>query len=140
MANVLYPLGAKAILDADIDFLVDDIRFALIDTAQETYNAADQFVSNWTAGGIIARMAASLGTKVTNGPAGTTPGTFDAADPTINSVTGATVEAVGLYKYNASDAAAPLIAWIDSSPSIAFTPNGSNVTIQIDALGIFSIA
>lgn len=134
MANVLYPLGAKAILDGTIAHLTDDIRFALIDTGAETYNAADQFVSNWTAGGIIARMAAGLASKTTTG------GTFDAADPTINSVTGATVEAVGLYKYNASDAAAPLIAWIDSSPSIAFTPNGSNVTIQIDPSGIYSIA
>lgn len=133
MANALYSLGKKAILDGTIAFLTDDIRFALIDTGQETFNDADQFVSNWTAGGIVARMAAGLATKTT------TAGTFDAADPTINSVTGATVEAVGLYKYNASDAAAPLIAWIDSSPSIAFTPNGSNVTLQLDPSGIFSI-
>jgi len=138
MANQLYPLGAKAILDGQINFLTDDIRFALIDTGVETYNAADQFMSSVTSP--VARMAASLGTKATNGPAGVTPGTFDAADPTINSVTGSTVEAVILYKYNASDAAAPLICWIDSSPSIAFTPNGSNVTLTIDPAGIFSIA
>jgi hypothetical protein len=137
MANTLYPLGAKAILDASINFLSDDIRFALIDTGVETYNAADQFMSSVTSP--VARMAASVGTKVTNGPAGTTPGTFDCADPTINSVSGSTVEAVILYKYNASDAAAALICWIDSSPSIAFTPNGSNVTLTIDSLGVFSI-
>jgi hypothetical protein len=79
-------------------------------------------------------MAATLPATVS-----TTAGTFDAGDPTINSVTGSTVEAVVLYAYNASDAAARLIAWIDSTPSIAFTPNGSNVTLQLDALGIFSI-
>src|SRR5580765_6805693 len=131
MANVLYSLGKKAILDGTVAFLTDDIRMALIDTGVETFNDADQFMSNITSP--VARMSAGLGTKTT------TAGTFDAADPTINSVTGSTVEAVVLYKFNASDAAAALIAWIDSSPSIAFTPNGSNVTLTLDALGIFSI-
>lgn len=133
MANVLYSLGKKAILDAAIgSFLTADIRFALVDTGVETFNDADQFMSNITSP--VARMAATLPATVT-----TTAGTFDAGDPTINSVTGATVEAVVLYAYNASDAAARLIAWIDSSPSIAFTPNGSNVTLQLDPAGIFSI-
>ena len=131
MANALYSLGKKAILDGTIAFLTDDIRFALIDTGVETFNDADQYMSSITSP--VARMSAGLGTKTT------TAGTFDAADPTINSVTGATVEAVVLYKYNASDAAAPLIAWIDSSPAIAFTPNGSNVTLTLDPAGIFSI-
>lgn len=131
MANALYSLGKKAILDGTVAFLTDDIRMALIDTGVETFNDADQFMSNITSP--VARMAAGLTSKTT------TAGTFDAADPTINSVTGSTVEAVLLYKYNASDAAAPVIAWIDSSPSIAFTPNGSNVTLTLDPAGIFSI-
>jgi hypothetical protein len=135
MANVMYPLCAKGILDGTFgNMATADIRFMLVDTGVETYNAADQFVSNITSP--VARMAASLGTKTTNVP---TNGTLDAVDPTINSVTGSTVEAVVLYLYNASDAAAPLMVWIDSTPSIAFTPNGSNVTIAIDAAGIFSI-
>jgi hypothetical protein len=132
MANALYSLGKKAILDAVIgSFLTADIRFLLVDTGVETFNDADQFVSNITSP--VARMTATLSTPTT------TSGTFDAVDPTINSVTGSTVEAVVLYAYNASDAAARLIAWIDSSPSIAFTPNGSNVTLQLDPAGIFSI-
>ena len=131
MANALYSLGKKAILDGTILFPSDDIRFALVDTGVETFNDADQFMSNITSP--VARMSAGLGSKTT------TAGTFDAADPTINSVTGATVEAVVLYKYNAADTAAPLIAWIDSSPAIAFTPNGSNVTLTLDPAGIFSI-
>lgn len=131
MANALYNTAKKKILDADIDFLVDDIRFALIDTGVETFNGADEFMNVITS--TVARMAATLSTPTT------TAGTFDAVDPTINAVTGSTVEAVVLYKYNASDASAPVIAWIDSSPSIAFTPNGSNVTLTLDGSGIFSI-
>jgi hypothetical protein len=133
VANVLYPKGKKKILDADVDFLVDDIRFLLQDQNDDPYDAANEFVSDLVAGSIVARMAAGLGTKTT------TDGTFDAADPTINAVTGDPIEAVILYKYNASDAAAPLLAYIDASPAISFTPNGSNVTLQLDALGIFSI-
>jgi hypothetical protein len=131
MANALYSLGKKAILDGTVAFLTDDIRFALVDTGVETFNDADQFMSQITSP--VARMAAGLASKTT------TAGTFDAADPTINSVSGATVESVVLYKYNASDAAAPLLAWIDSSPTIAFTPNGSNVTLTLDPAGVFSI-
>lgn len=131
MANALYSLGKKAMLDGDVAFDTDDVRLMLIDTGVETFNDADQFVSSITSP--VARMAAGLASKTT------TAGTFDAADPTINTVTGSTVEAVVLYIFNASDAAARLIAWIDSSPSIAFTPNGSNVTLTLDALGIFSI-
>jgi hypothetical protein len=131
MANVMYSSGKKAILDGTIAFLTDDIRFMLVDTGVETFNDADQFVSSITSP--VARMSAGLASKTT------TAGTFDAADPTINSVSGSTVEAVILYKFNASDAAAPVICWIDSTPTIAFTPNGSNVTLQLDALGIFSI-
>jgi hypothetical protein len=135
MANVLYDTAKNLILNAGVNFASDDIRFALVDTGVETFNGADQYMSSITSP--VARMAASLGSKTVGSPQAA--GTFDAADPTINSVTGATVEAVVLYKYNASDAAAPLLAWIDSSPAIAFTPNGSNVTLTLDPLGIFSI-
>jgi hypothetical protein len=135
MANVLYDTGKNLILNGGVNFASDDIRFALVDQGVEVYNAADQYMSNITSP--VARMAAGLGSKTIGAPLAA--GTFDAADPTINSVTGATVEAVVLYKYNASDAAAPLLAWIDSSPAIAFTPNGSNVTLTLDPLGIFSI-
>ena len=135
MANVLYSLGKKAILDGNIgSFLTSDIRMMLINTTSEPFLDTDQFVSNVTSP--VARMAAGL-TSPTTGTVSS--GTFDAADPTINSVTGSTVQAVILYAYNASDAAARLIAWIDSSPTISFTPNGSNVTLTLDPAGIFSI-
>jgi hypothetical protein len=133
MANAMYPKFAQALLDKLHDLNTDDFRFMLIDTADETYNSADEFVSNVTGVGIVARMTATLSSPtITNG-------TFDAADPTINSVSGDPVEAVILYAYNASDAAARLACWIDSSPAISFTPNGSNVTLTLDGAGIFSL-
>ena len=130
MANALYPLGKKKILDADIDLDTDDIRVALIDTGTTTYNAAHDFVDDISAG-IVARSTALQNTT-------TTAGVFDADNITISAVSGSTVEAVVVYKYNASDASAALIAWIDT-PAIAFTPNGSDVLVTFNASGIFEI-
>lgn len=133
MANTMYPKFKEALLNKLHDLDTDDFRLALIDSADETYSGADEFVSNIGAGSPVARMAAGLASPTI------ALGVFDAADPTINSVTGDTVEAVILYAYNASDSAARLACWIDASPSISFTPNGSNVTLTLDASGIFSL-
>lgn len=131
MANAIYSLAKKAILDGQFAFLTDDIRFLLVNTVSEVFNDADQFVSDITAP--VARMTAGLTGKTT------TAGAFSAANPTLVAVSGAVVGAAVLYKYNAVDSAAPLIAWIDSSPAIAFTPSGGNVILQLDPSGIFQI-
>jgi hypothetical protein len=129
MASALYPLGKKALLDADIDLLVDNMKVLLIDTADETYNAADQFHSNITGAGIVA-TSGNLAGKTT------TAGVFDANDITITAVSGDTVEAVILYKDTGSSATSPLLAWFDVSQ---FTPNGSDVTVTFNASGLFAI-
>ncbi len=129
MASALYPLGKKALLDADIDMLVDNLKLLLIDTADETYNAADQFHSNITGAGIVA-TSGNLAGKTT------TSGVFDANDITITAVTGDTVEAVVLYKDTGVSATSALIAWFDVS---TFTPNGSDVTVVFNASGLFAI-
>jgi hypothetical protein len=129
MASALYPLGKKALLDADIDLLVDNMKVLLIDTADETYNAADQFHSNITGAGIVA-TSGNLAGKTT------TAGVFDANDITITAVSGDTVEAVVLYKDTGVSGTSPLLAWFDVS---TFTPNGSDVTVTFNASGLFAI-
>jgi hypothetical protein len=129
MASQLYPLGKKAILDADIDFLVDNIKVLGIDTADETYNAADQYHSNITGAGIVF-TSGNLAGKTT------TAGVFDANDITISSVTGDTIEALVVYKDTGTSSTSPLIAWFDIS---TFTPNGSDATVVWHASGIFAI-
>lgn len=130
MASQLYPNGKKKILDADIDLLVDDIRVLLIDTADETYNSADEFHSDITGAGIVA-TSGNLGSKTT------TSGVFDAADILLTAVTGDTIEAVVLYKWTGASGTSPLIAWYDLSA--AFTPNGSDITVVWHSSGIFAI-
>lgn len=130
MASQLYPKGKKAILDADIDLLVDDIIVVLIDTADETYDSADQFHSDITGAGIVA-TSGNLASKTT------TSGVFDAADITITAVTGDPVEAVILLKWTGASGTSPLIAWYDLAST--FTPNGSDVTVVWHSSGIFAI-
>ena len=129
MASQLYPLGKKKLLDADIDMLVDTIKVLGIDTADETYNAADEFHSNVTAAGIVFTTGALAGKT-------TTSGTFDANDVTASGVAGDTIEALIGWKDTTVSATSPLIWWMDIS---TFTPNGSDVTVVWNASGIFAI-
>lgn len=131
MASQLYPKGKAHILGlaTKIDLVADNLKVLLIDTADETYNAADEFHSDITGAGIVA-TSGNLASKTV------TSGTFDAADITITAVTGDTVEAIILYKDSGSSATSPLIAWFDVS---TLTPNGGDVTVTFNASGLFAI-
>lgn len=131
MANALYAKGKAHLLglSTKVDLVADTIKVALIDTGTETFGSTDEFMSDIAAGGDVARSGALSGKTVTGG-------VFDANDVTITAVSGATVEAVVLYKDTGSDATSPLIAWMDVT---TFTPNGSDVTVTVNASGFFSI-
>lgn len=124
----LYPKGKKKLLDADIDLLVDDIKMLLIDTADEAYNAADEFHSDIASAGIVHTFGVLLSKT-------TVSGVFDAADIAAT-VSGDSVEAVVLYKDTGVSATSPLIAWFDVT---TFTPTGVSTTIVMHASGLFSI-
>ena len=132
MASQLYPKGAAHLLglSTKVDLVADNIKVLLIDTADETYNGADEFHSDITGAGIVATSGNLAGKSVTSG-------VFDANDITITAVSGDTVEAVVIYKDTGTSATSPLIAWFDVS---TFTPNGSDVTVTWNGSGIFSIA
>jgi hypothetical protein len=131
MPNNVYPKGLIHMMKAEVDLEDDDIRCMIVDTADETYDAADEYVSDITSAGIVARSTA-LASK-TLGVVGT--GVFDAADKVITGVTGDGTEAVIIYKYNAADASAILLAWLDGT----VTPDGGNINVAFNASGIFQI-
>ena len=129
--SVLYPIGKKAILDGEVAMLTDTIKAALVDTGVYTYSAAHDFLDDLT--GIV-------GTAVTLGTKTTTAGVFDAADSTFTAVTGATVEAIVIYKdTGGSPDTSQLLAYIDSGTGLPVTPNGGDITIAWNASGIFGI-
>lgn len=132
MANALYPKAKEKFLDALIDMPTDTIKIALIDTGVYTYSGTDEFFS--------AASAAVIGTAVTLASKTITNGVFDASDVTFTSVSGASVEALIIYKDTGSAATSPLILYIDVAASgLPVTPNGNNIDVQFNAAGIFTL-
>lgn len=132
MANAIYPKAKQKFLDALIDMPTDTIKIALIDTGVYTYNSADEFWSS--------ASAAEVGTSVTLASKTITDGVFDADNVTFTSVTGASVEALIIYKDTGSAATSPLIMYIDVAASgLPVTPNGNNIDVQFNASGIFAL-
>ena len=138
MANAIYPLFKQEILKANANNALDSaegatgVYCALVDTGTYTYSAAHQFYSSLS--GVVGTDQEILTKTQTNG-------TFDGTDLTYTAVTGATVEALVLYRKNAgANTTWPLIAYIDTGVTgLPVTPNGGNITITWNASGIFTI-
>lgn len=139
MSNALYPKFKQKLIGAStlstgtpLDLASDTIKVALIDTGTYTYNSANEFWSS--ASSALVGTAVALTTKtVVNG-------LFDADDVTFTSVSGASVEALIIYKDTGSSATSPLIAYIDVVASgLPVTPNGGNILVQWNASGIFQL-
>lgn len=125
MANVLYDTGRQAFLQADVDWLVDTIKIALIDTGTVAFSSGHD---NWDD-----VSAAVVGTPQTLGSKSATNGVADAADPTFTAVTGATVEALIIYKDTGTPTTSTLIAFIDTGTGLPVTPNGGDIIVVFDS-------
>jgi hypothetical protein len=125
MANGIYDAARAAFLNADIDWAADDIRAILVDTGAYTVNlATHDFLDDIPGGARVATSAALSGKSSTAGVA-------DANDVTFSAVTGATVEAVVLYKHTGVEATSNLIAYMDTGMTgLPVTPNGGDITVQ----------
>jgi hypothetical protein len=130
MANALYPKFKELLLSGGIDLTSANIKCALVDTGAYTYNAAHDFFDD-VSSAVVASSGNLSGKSVTNGA-------FDSSDPTLTGVTGATVEALVLYKDTGTAGTSPLIAYIDTGVTgLPLTPDGSDVQIVVDAGGWF---
>ncbi len=138
MANAVYPLFKQEILKGTANNLLNSaegatgVFCALVDTGTYTYSTAHQFYSSLT--GVVGTDQEILTkTQVT--------GIFDGTDLTYTAVTGATVEALVLYRKNAgANTTWPLIAYIDTGvTNLPVTPNGGNITVTWNASGIFQL-
>jgi hypothetical protein len=131
MASGLYDKGREGFLDGSIDWDTDDIRVMLVLTGYSVNLATHDYLDDVTTYGN--GRSAAIGTKtVTAGVAG-------AANTSL--VATAATQCIGLviYKYNASDASARLIAWIEVT---AFTPSAGqtvNITWDTGANKIFKL-
>lgn len=138
MANAVYPKYKEALLNASANSALTGtgatgLFVALIDTALYTYNAADQFYSTV--------VAAVVGTDQEIGAVTLTNGLIDGNDVTFPLVSGASVEALILYRKNAgANTTWRLVAYIDTGVTgLPFTPSGGNVPTVWNASGIVQL-
>ena len=138
MANALYPLWKQEILKGTANNLLNSaegatgVYAALIDTGTYTYSAAHQFYSS---------LAGIVGTPVEITAKTQVTGIFDGSDVTFTAVSGASVEAIVLYRRNAgANTTWPLIAYIDTGVTgLPVTPNGGDIIVTWNASGIFQL-
>ena len=96
------------------------------DTGTYTVNlSAHEFLSDIGTGARIATSGAFTGKATVGGAA-------DANDVTFTSVTGASIEAIVLYKDTGTDSTSPLIAFIDTATGLPITPNGGDIIVTWD--------
>lgn len=128
MASTWYPKFKEAILTgaANSNPSTGTVKVALIDTADEAYNAADQFLSDVTSAGIVATSAALTTKTFTNG-------VFDADDAAFTGVTGDQSEALIVYIDTGTAATSRLMLFIDTASSgLPVTPNSGNINVTWD--------
>lgn len=131
MANGLYTKGRENILKGSIALGTDNIKAVFVDNDDYTVNlAAHEFLSSIDAG---ARVATSANLTVT-----VSGGTVDVADFDVTAVSGDEFESVVFYKDTGDAATSLLIAYYDTATGLAFTPSGSDVSVLINASGLFT--
>lgn len=137
MANALYPKWKEALVQNSADSDLDGsgttgVYAVLVDTGTYTYSASHQYYSD---------LSGIVGTEVELGTKTYTNGALDAADSTFSAVTGATAEAIVIYRKNAgANTTWRLVAYIDSGfTGLPVTPNGGDIIVQWNASGIFAL-
>lgn len=139
MANAVYPIYKTALKSASANVSLtentatDGPFCALLDTGTYTYNAAHDFYNDLT--GIV-----GTDQRITTPTVGSVAaGVFDGDNLTYTAVTGATVEALGIYRKNAgANTTWRLVLYLDTSVTgLPVTPNGGDITVTWNASGIW---
>ncbi|HHG4356366.1 hypothetical protein IPC102_09430 [Pseudomonas aeruginosa] len=126
MANTLYDKGRQRFLEAQFNWLTDTIKAVMVDTGAYTPNfTTHEFLSDIPS-------SSRITTPVTLTGKATTSGAADANDVTFPSVSGASIEAIILYKDTGTEGTSPLIAYIDTATGLPITPNGGDIIVTWD--------
>lgn len=125
MANSLYDKGREKFASAQINWLTDDIRVVLVDTGAYTFSQTHEFLSDVPVAARISSVVALSGKALVSGAC-------DANDVTFPAVSGATIEAIVIYKGGGSDATSPLLAFFDTATGLPITPNTGDIIANWD--------
>lgn len=129
MANALYMKARQGFLSGDISWSNHSIKAVLVDTGLYTPNIdTNQYLADIPSAARVAISGALTGKTAENGYAG-------AASLTIPAVSGATCEAIVLFRDTGSLATSQLIAFIDTNPGLPLVPNGGDVNLHWNTTG-----
>jgi len=139
MANAVYNLYKQSLLagdtnaDLDNDTATDGPFTALVDTGTYTFSQSHQFFSS---------VSGVVGTDQRITAPTVTLGTLDGGDLTYTAVTGASIEALVIYRKNSgANTTWRLVLFEDTGVTgLPVTPNGGNITVTWNASGIFTIS
>lgn len=127
MPTNLYDKGREGFLAGDIDWDANDIRVILVDTAAYTVDLTNHDnLDDIPAGARVKVSGALTGKAVTAGVASA------AATLAFTAVTGASIEAIVIYKHTGVESTSRLIAYIDVFSPSQITPNGNDITLTWD--------
>lgn len=125
MANAKYTKGKEKEMQAQINWLTDNIKVATVKSAYAVNLATHEFYSDLGAN--------VLGTPVALSSRTITGGVFDAADATVASVTaGDTCSFAVVYKDTGVAGTSPLLIYCDTITNFPFTTNGGDIKLQWD--------
>lgn len=142
MANAMYDIYKTAVLSAssNVSLTVNDATdgpfCSLCDTDTVAFSQTHDFYNDVA--------SANVGTeqRIVNPTVGTVAqGVFDGDNLTYTAVTGATVEALIIYRHNAgANTTWRLVVYIDTSVTgLPVTPNSGDITVTWNGSGIFKL-
>lgn len=126
MATSLYNLGARTgFAKGEINWLADTFKCVLVDTGTYAFNQSHSSLADIPAGARIGSIVTLTGTAIVSGAC-------DANDVTFPSVSGASAEAVVIFKDGGTEATSPLIIFIDQATGLPITPNSGDIIVNWD--------
>ncbi|TDZ92168.1 hypothetical protein [Mycobacteroides salmoniphilum] len=123
MVNALYDHARESILQADIDWEVDNFKVCGVDATYTPNIATHQYLSDIT--GVVC-TSSNLSSK------SWTAGVADAADVTFPTVTGSTIVRWIIYKDTGTAGTSRLVAMFDTASGLPVIPDGTNITVTWD--------
>ena len=132
MANQMYEWGVKGFIDGPVvDWNGDDFYVVLVDTGVYTVDLVnDRYLSDISSifGAVVATSDILTGTLVTSAVATEICGEADYTY--FTAVSGATCEAMVVYKDTGVAATSPLVCYIDTAVGLPVTPNGGDIQVN----------
>lgn len=126
MANRLYDKAREAFLNGDLSWLGDNQKAILVDLDDYTPDfSTDEFLSDIP-------LASRVATSPNLSGKDATAGVADCDDITWTAVTGDQSEAIIIFQDTGLEASSRLICYMDTAVGLPVTPNGGDITVQID--------